>query len=143
MTDALCSDALEDLQSEHVRLFVNTYGGAPCLPYESVYTEGRVLGEAAQEVMALYAHWGVQETSEMPDHAAVELAFAAQLARLQSLLAAEEERALARQALEKLERTHLRVWLPRLADGLLTAGLPFYRALGVALQTVFGGKEAA
>ncbi|MCX6031903.1 MAG: molecular chaperone TorD family protein [Chloroflexi bacterium] len=143
MVDALSGEALEDLQAEHVRLFVNAYGGAPCLPYESVYVEGRVLGEVAQEVAAFYAQWGVREASEMPDHAAVELAFAAQLARLRSLFEEGEERNLVRQALEEFERDHLRVWLPGLAADLQTADLAFYRALGVALQAIFGVKAAA
>jgi putative dimethyl sulfoxide reductase chaperone len=143
LVDALSGAALEDLQTEHVRLFVNAYGGAPCLPYESVYAERQVLGEVAQEVAALYAQWGVEETGEMPDHAAVELAFAAQLARLWQVVEAREDRDLARQTLEEFERDHLRAWLPDLtADLRVAAELTFYQALGVALQTVFGATEA-
>ncbi len=52
LVDALDGAATEDLQTEHVRLFVNAYGGSPCLPYESVYAERRVLGEVAHEVAA-------------------------------------------------------------------------------------------
>jgi putative dimethyl sulfoxide reductase chaperone len=144
MIDVLSGAALEDLQTEHVRLFVNAYGGAPCLPYESVYAERQVLGEVAQEVAALYAQWGVEETGEMPDHAAVELAFAAQLARLRQVLEDREDRELARLTLEEFERDHLRTWLPGLAADLrAAAGLTFYQALGVALQTIFGVKEAS
>jgi putative dimethyl sulfoxide reductase chaperone len=143
MVDALSGAALEDLQTEHVRLFVNAYGGAPCLPYESVYAERQVLGEVAQEVASLYAQWGVEETGEMPDHAAVELAFAAQLARLRQVVEAREDRELARQTLEEFERNHLRAWLPGLAADLrVAAELAFYQTLGVALQAIFGVKEA-
>jgi putative dimethyl sulfoxide reductase chaperone len=144
MVDALSGAVLEDLQTEHVRLFVNAYGGAPCLPYESVYAERQVLGEVAQEVAALYAQWGLEETGEMPDHAAVELAFAAQLARLRQVLETGEDRDLARQTLEEFERDHLRAWLPGLAADLQgAADLAFYRAVGVALQAIFGVKEAS
>ena len=144
LVDALRGAALGDLQTEHVRLFVNAYGGAPCLPYESVYAERQVLGEVAQEVAALYAQWGVEETGEMPDHAAVELAFAAQLARLRQVVEAPEDRDLARQALDEFERDHLRAWLPGLAADLKSAAeLTFYQALGVALQAVFGVTEAS
>ena len=144
LVDALRGAALEDLQTEHVRLFVNAYGGAPCLPYESVYAERQVLGEVAQEVAALYAQWGVEETGEMPDHAAVELAFAAQLARLRQVVEAREDHDLARQALDEFERDHLRAWLPGLAADLKSvAELTFYQALGFALQAVFGVTEAS
>jgi putative dimethyl sulfoxide reductase chaperone len=144
MIDALSGTALEDLQTEHVRLFVNAYGGAPCLPYESVYAERQVLGEVAQEVAALYAQWGVEETGEMPDHAAVELAFAAQLARLRQVVDAREDRDLAQQALEEFERDHLRAWLPGLAADLKSAAeLTFYQAVGAALQAVFGVTEVS
>ena len=139
MLDALTSAATEDLQTEHVRLFINAYGGSPCLPYESVYAEGRVMGEVAHEVADLYTQWGLQETGEMPDHAAVELAFAAQLARLRLLPEIGEDRPLVRQALETFERDHLRAWLPTLAANLQAAAeLPFYRTVGAALATVFG-----
>jgi TorA maturation chaperone TorD len=144
MVDALRGETLEDLQTEHVRLFVNAYGGAPCLPYESVYAERQVLGEVAQEVAALYAQWGVEETGEMPDHAAVELAFAAQLARLRQVIEAREDRELARQTLEEFEHDHLRAWLPGLAADLKSAAeLTFYQAVGVALQAVFDFTEAS
>ena len=143
MVDALRGETLEDLQAEHIRLFVNAYGGAPCLPYESVYAEGRVLGEVSQAVAGLYAQWGVEETNEMPDHAAVELAFAAQLARLRQVLEEREDRDLARQALDEFERDHLQAWLPGLAADLRgAADLAFYQALGAALQANFGVKDA-
>jgi putative dimethyl sulfoxide reductase chaperone len=144
LVEALDGVVLEDLQTEHVRLFVNAFGGAPCLPYESVYAEGQVMGQAARDLAALYTEWGVQETGEMPDHAAVELAFAAQLARLRLLPELGEEREAVRQTLEVFGRDHLRGWLPRLgADLQVAADLAFYRALGDALLAVFGAGEAA
>lgn len=144
LVDALDGAATGDLQSEHVRLFINAYGGSPCLPYESVYTEGRVLGEVAQAVAELYAEWGVQETGEMPDHAAVELAFAAQLARLRRLPEVGADRQLVQQAQVSFERDHLRAWLPALGAKLQTVTeFPFYRAVGAALLAVFGTGSGA
>jgi TorA maturation chaperone TorD len=144
MVDALAGTATEDLQTEHVRLFINDYGGSPCLPYESVYAEARLMGEAAKEVAELYAEWGVQETGELPDHAAVELAFAAQLARLRLLPEMDEDRQLVRDAQEAFERDHLRTWLPVLGANLQAAAeLPFYQAVGAALTEVFGGGSRA
>jgi putative dimethyl sulfoxide reductase chaperone len=144
IVDALAGTATGDLQSEHVRLFINAYGGSPCLPYESVYAEGRVLGEVAREVAQLYAEWGVEETGEMPDHAAVELAFAAQLARLSRLPESGEDRQLVRWAQESFEQDHLRAWLPVLGAKLQAAAeFPFYRAVGAALVAVFGTGSGA
>jgi putative dimethyl sulfoxide reductase chaperone len=144
MVNALVGVVTVDLQTEHVRLFVNAYGGSPCLPYESVYVEARVMGEVAQEVADLYAGWGVQETGEMPDHAAVELAFAAQLARLRLLPEIGEDGQLVQQALETFERDHLAGWLPSLGANLQAAAeLPFYRAAGAALAAVFASDAGA
>ena len=144
LVDALGGAALEDLQTEHVRLFVNAYGGAPCLPYESVYAERQVMGEVAQEVAALYAQWGVEETGEMPDHAAVELGLCGSTgAPAAPGRGAGRSRPRAAGARE-FERDHLRAWLPGLAADLKSAAeLTFYRALGVALQAVFGVTEAS
>ena len=142
MIDALTGETLEDLQVEHVRLFVNAFGGARCLPYESVYGEGQMLGEVAQAVANLYAEWGVEGTVELPDHAAVELAFAAHLARLGLILEGDDDRQRAAKALLAFERDHLRAWLPVLAAALRAeAELGFYRELGAALQAVFGTAE--
>lgn len=140
---ALNGFSTDALQTEHTRLFVNAYGGAPCLPYESVYAEGRMLGEIAAEVAAFYADWGVHETAELPDHAAVELAFAAQLARLRQLPDIGENRDAVAEALEAFERAHLRTWLPALAaDMQASAELSFYKATGSALAAVFGAGQA-
>lgn len=139
MTEALAGVPTVDLESEYVRLFINAYGGAPCLPYESVHAEGQVLGEVAQEVAEIYAEWGVHETAELPDHAAVELAFAAQLARLRLLPEAGDDRQIVQDAQEGFERDHLRAWLPALGTNLQTAAeLAFYQKVGVALVAVFG-----
>jgi putative dimethyl sulfoxide reductase chaperone len=142
LAQALIDVAPDDLQVEHVRLFVNDYGGAPCLPYESVYVDRQVLGASARAVAALYAEWGVEETGEMPDYAPVELAFAAHLARLQAVLEDEAERQVAGRARDRFEREHLCAWLPALGANLvLNARLPFYRELGTALQAVFGAAQ--
>ena len=102
------------------------------------------MGEAAQDVASLYESWGVEETGEMPDHAAVELAFAAQLARLEQALDDADGREMAGDTLAEFERDHLRGWLPGFAaDLLIAAELPFYRELGAGLQAVFGVQEAS
>ncbi len=80
---------LKDLRTEHTRLFIGP-AGPPCPPYESVYRDrddpdelGPVKGPATMAVMRWYQEFGVQpakDYSDLPDHIATELEFAAYLA---------------------------------------------------------------
>jgi TorA maturation chaperone TorD len=111
------------LQGEHTRLFINGYPHVACPPYESVYTEGELMGEAAQEVGALYGRWGVEVPADQVDHAGAELEFVAFLLSLGTPEAlADADRFLAE---------HMLSWLPRFAADLVgESRLGFYRALG-------------
>jgi len=64
---------LEDLAVEYARLFIVPGGGVS--PYESVYLEQRVYGEAAGQVKEFYHQCGLTVVSEsmMPDHIGLEL----------------------------------------------------------------------
>lgn len=72
----------ESLRQEYESLFVGP-GPVPCPPYEAVWRtdrprheEGTVTGEATEEVLQLYASFGLKARSgspELPDHVAVEL----------------------------------------------------------------------
>ncbi len=73
--------ALQDLQGEYVRLFINALPEVPCPPYGSVYLEGALMGESTVRLKKLYAKYGWQ-TDEMADHIAVELEFLALLTAL-------------------------------------------------------------
>jgi len=81
--------SLEDLTDERVlkiqEEFVRLLRGlsprhSPPSPYESVYREGRLWGEAAAAVRRLYAQWGLAPDEERlgrepPDHLGLELQF--------------------------------------------------------------------
>lgn len=81
--------SLNDLSEERVRTiqeeFFRLLRGlsprhSPPPPYESVYREGRLWGEAAAAVKRLYAHWGLAPDEERlgrepPDHLGLELKF--------------------------------------------------------------------
>jgi len=79
---------LNALRTEHTRLFIGP-AGPPCPPYESVYRDrddpdelGPVKGPATMAVMRWYQEFGVQpapDHSDLPDHIATELEFAAYL----------------------------------------------------------------
>lgn len=66
------------LQNEYVRLFINALPEVPCAPYGSVYLEGSVMGESTVRVHEIYRKYGM-ETTELPDHIAVESEFLAWL----------------------------------------------------------------
>lgn len=66
------------LQNEYVRLFINALPEVPCAPYGSVYLEGSIMGESTGRVHEIYRKYGL-ETTELPDHIAVESEFLAWL----------------------------------------------------------------
>ena len=100
-------EALQALQAEYVRPFINALPEVPCPPYGSFYLEGTLMGESTVRLRKLYASYGWQ-TDEMPDHIAVELEFLALLASLGQDGALEEDR--------QFIRDHLKLWAPAFLD---------------------------
>ncbi|MCL4371663.1 MAG: molecular chaperone TorD family protein [Chloroflexi bacterium] len=120
---------LEQLQGEHTRLFINAYPHVPCPPYESVYRDGELLGQAAEEMDVLCRRWGLSVDGEEVDHAGVELEFTSFLLTIGS----PEAMATAEHFLVE----HLRSWLPRFAgDMVRESRLGFYQAVGRLLAAV-------
>ncbi|HEX9714131.1 MAG TPA: molecular chaperone TorD family protein [Desulfurivibrionaceae bacterium] len=78
LLEAMHSLAPVRLQNEYVRLFINALPEVPCAPYGSVYLEGSVMGESTVRVGEIYRKYGM-ETTELPDHIAVESEFLAWL----------------------------------------------------------------
>lgn len=118
---------LEQLQGEHTRLFIAAYPRVPCPPYESVYLEGTLQGEAAEDVDRMYREWGLAVQKEEADHAGAELEFVA------FLLTIETRESLA--AAARFLSEHLLAWLPRFAVDLAReSNLGFHRALGNLLS---------
>jgi len=79
------STELEQLQAEYTRLFINGYPNTPCPPYESVYLEKRMLGEASVSVQGAYNQWDMTVDSGLIDHIATEFEFLAFLYSAESL----------------------------------------------------------
>jgi nitrate reductase assembly molybdenum cofactor insertion protein NarJ len=71
---------LADLQTEYVRLFVNSYPTLLCPPYESFYREGTVYGNTVNQVRELFKQSGLAYVyeGEPPDHISAELDFLAE-----------------------------------------------------------------
>ncbi|NTW47242.1 MAG: molecular chaperone TorD family protein, partial [Chlorobaculum sp.] len=125
----------EALQAEYTRLFLNGYPRTVCPPYESVYLEQRMHGEAAVAVAAAYAEWEMKVEPGLIDHLATELEFLAFLASAESLdgdMSTE-----ARKASDEFFQKHLRRWTPRfIADLKSGAKLDCYRMLGELMESV-------
>lgn len=123
----------EDLEVEYARLFVGP-GRPVAHPYESVYREGKTMGDCTLAVRQSYAAEGLApEGHSLPDHVALELEFMAHLARREAEAweRDEEEEALAclRQQ-EAFLGEHLGRWLPRFCRRVLAGEAhPFYARL--------------
>jgi TorA maturation chaperone TorD/ferredoxin len=104
-------------------------GGAPLWFYESGHREGRLLGETSLAVARLYQAAGLELAgAELPDHASVELAFLAFLARRQ---ASEPEHSRAWRRLERrFIKEHGGRWLPALGRALIASTDPVYAPIG-------------
>jgi len=122
----------EDLRLEHTRLFVGP-DGPPCPPYESVYRDGEagapgnVLGPSTGAVVTWYRTYGLgldPDWTDLPDHVAIELEFAAHLA-------ADGHDDARAQFLEE----HPRQWMRPFLDGVRAeTHEPFYVGLADATE---------
>ncbi len=79
-------DALEDLQIEYTRLFINGVPHVVAPPYGSVYMDKSFQGKFAGDTLAFYREKGfdMNQESDLPDHLIHELEFL-------SLLTSEED----------------------------------------------------
>jgi TorA maturation chaperone TorD/Pyruvate/2-oxoacid:ferredoxin oxidoreductase delta subunit len=123
----------EGLEAEFARLFVGP-GRPVAHPYESVYREGRLMGDCAVAVRQHYAAEGlVPQDDLLPDHVAVELEFMAHLIGREEEAREREdpdgvEACLRRQ--EAFLGEHLARWLPSLSQQVLAGEAhPFYANL--------------
>ncbi|HUW13341.1 MAG TPA: molecular chaperone TorD family protein [Anaerolineae bacterium] len=140
------SEPQTGLESEFARLFVGP-GRPVAHPFESVYREGRTMGECTVDVRRRLAAEGVAPGDNvLPDHVGIELAFMAHLA---SREASAWETGEPEEALEVLTRqdsflqTHLLAWLPQFCHRVLV-GRPhdFYAGLARQAET-FVSEDAA
>jgi TorA maturation chaperone TorD len=128
----------EALQAEYTRLFLNGYPHTVCPPYESVYLEKRMHGEATIAVASAYAEWEMKVEAGLIDHLATELEFLAFLASAESLENAIS--ANARKASDEFLQKHLRRWTPQfIADLKAGAKLDCYRMLVELIESVLAG----
>ena len=137
------SGAPQDLILAHTRLF--TGPGQPLAPaYESVYLEGRLMGEAAVRVAEFYAEASLQVSTglgELPDHISIELAFMAYLIDREEGEDANKEiwKALRHRFMDR----HLARWLPQFCERVqASAAHPFYSEAARELRDLFEADQA-
>ncbi|MGC8781644.1 MAG: molecular chaperone TorD family protein, partial [Anaerolineae bacterium] len=119
-------------RARYVRLFEGTNGPPRFWLYESAATTGRILGPQAAAVAALYRAAGVTPAlgAELPDHAALELAF---LAHLPEQAAADPAQAAGWRAAERQFLQQHAAWLIELGRGLAADGDAVYAPIGALL----------
>lgn len=129
-----------ELAVEHARLFL---GPAKILapPYESMYTEGRIMGESTLDVIKRYEEAGLAVSPDfknLPDHIAAELEFI-------YYLGSKELEAWGEGDLEKMFhyllmqkrflKEHLAKWIPQFCERILkNASSEFYKNLAKITQ---------
>jgi TorA maturation chaperone TorD/ferredoxin len=120
------SEAEPGLEQEFTRLFLGP-GRPVAHPYESVYREGRTMGETTLDVRRRLVEEGMVPNSQrLPDHVGIELAFMAHLAAREALAWDAGEDDVAWRLLQQQETflsEHLGAWLPQFCHRIL-AGRP-------------------
>lgn len=125
---ALAAVPAEPLAARRARYAALFTGGRPRIwLYESAFRSGRPFGPEMTAAARLYRAAGLESASaELPDHAAVELAFLAALA--EAGWAEWEQRFLA---------DHAGRWLPQLGQALAASGDAVYAPIGGLLAAAF------
>ncbi len=125
-------EPLVELQAEYTRLFINGYPKTCCPPYESVYREGQIMGNANQAVSDTYRNWGFSVRPVLADHIATELEF---LAFLRTALEIPEISETAGEEYARFLADHVNRWFPPfLADLKNGAALEAYKLLADCLE---------
>lgn len=118
------SEAMPGLESEFTRLFLGP-GRPVAHPSESVYREGRTMGDTTLDVRNRLISEGLTPVDRaLPDHVSVELAFMSHLAAREALAWDAGDDELARDYLERQKSflyDHLIVWLPQFCHRVLVS----------------------
>jgi TorA maturation chaperone TorD/Pyruvate/2-oxoacid:ferredoxin oxidoreductase delta subunit len=140
------SEAEPGMEQEFTRLFVGP-GKPVAHPYESVYREGRTMGETTLDVRHRLACEGLTPSRHtLADHVGIEFAFMAHLAAREALAWEAGEGSDARRWLVQQEsflRDHLSNWLPQFCRRVLVGRpLPHYAELAQRADT-FVSRDAS
>lgn len=132
---------LDGLQVEYTRLFITGFPTTPARAVESVYREGALVGEAAEEVAQFYAEFRLESHDEFVDSIASETEFLAYLSGEE--LADEARLAAFAEGRSDFLRRHFLRWVPDFADDVRRhAEVPLYTALAGYLTWICKVEEA-
>ncbi len=116
------TEAEPGLEQEFTRLFLGP-GRPVAHPYESVYREGRTMGNTTLDVRQWLAGEGLTPSDRsLPDHVGVELAFMSHLAACEARAWDAGDEAGAQDYVVRqgdFMREHLAVWLPQFCRRVL------------------------
>jgi putative dimethyl sulfoxide reductase chaperone len=121
--------SLEQWQVEHTRLFVSGHPKTPCMPFESVWIDGQMMGEATLINSQLYQAAGFEVTEDLPaDFLATQLQFLAHL-----IIHHREQEDLMHEVLMNMGG-----WIPKFAVAVrLNADLRIYKDWANRLEALF------
>ncbi|MDX1688151.1 MAG: molecular chaperone TorD family protein [Candidatus Promineifilaceae bacterium] len=125
------SESMQERRARHRALFQSN-GRPRFWLHESLYRSGRLLGPEMLEVEQLYRAAGLELSGkELPDHASVELAFLAHLARrgVENPKRAGQWRQMEKLFLKK----HAGHWLPTMGRAIAASGDAVYAPIGTLL----------
>lgn len=126
----------EARRGEYEILFVGR-GRPKIWLYECYHINGRIPGPASFTVKSLYEQAGLEaESAELPDHAALELAFLAYLCE-QETQSRDAEWGAARRLFIK---SHAGKWLPAVGRALMACEYPAWRAVGHVLAASLSSR---
>jgi TorA maturation chaperone TorD len=133
-------DYTEILNAEFTRLFVNDFPTLWAPPYESYYREGRMMGEAAIDCLAIYRADDLVLThqGDPPDHIVTQLEYLHYLC-IAEIMAMEESNQLLIKDLHRRKHRfyehHMMRWVPEFCGRIRShSGVAFYRAMSRLLK---------
>jgi DMSO reductase family type II enzyme chaperone len=141
-------EALQALQEEHTRLFVNAFPRVPAPPYSSVYLDQKahpeVWGDSTVRAVRFYEAAGLYpaaDFNDIPDHIAAELEFVSYLISAQQNIAGNN----ASQNLADIEKTfladHLFLWAPVFFSRVMDCNeTTFYKAISTMAHRFIEGE---
>jgi len=133
-------EILTALEIEYLRLFVNDFPSVWAQPYESWYQEGRTMGKAALDCLALYQENGLKtvEGGQLPDHLVTQLEYLLFLALLEKRALSEKDTVLcgeARAQGQHFYERHVMTWFPSFcAEVQANSRVSFYRVMARLLK---------
>ena len=140
---------LEELQAEYIRLFVNSWGRLPAVPYASFYLDGGVLmGESYHKLCQIMGRTGFvldESAGELEDHLAILLEYGSVLAGrlMEAPVPGGSSLEDIPNVLDEVLFRYLRPMVKPILDGIsASTSIVFYTALARTLFNFLSDAEA-